>query len=80
MTVCEFDAPASSTRPASSRKDYGRRPIIRVAWLLARSIRGEPLGYEHYERRFGRSPYAFQSDLAALRRASIYRAGKRLGS
>jgi hypothetical protein len=79
MTTCEFDAPASSTRPASSRQDR-RRPIIRVAWLLARSIRREPLRYEHYARRFGGSPFAFQSDLAALRRANIYRAGKRLGS
>jgi len=79
MTTREFDAPASSTRPASSRQDR-RRPITRVAWLLARSIRREPLRYEHYARHFGGSPYAFQSDLAALRRASIYRAGKRLGS
>jgi len=79
MTTREFDAPASSTRPASSRQDR-RRPITRVAWLLARSIRWEPLRYEHYARRFGGSLYAFQSDLAALRRASIYRAGKRLGS
>jgi hypothetical protein len=78
MTICEFDAPASSTRPASSRQD--RQPIVRVAWLLARSIRREPLRYEPYAQRFGGSPYAFQSDLAALRRANICRAGKRLGS
>jgi hypothetical protein len=79
MTIHEFDAPASSTRPVSSRQDR-RRPIIRVAWLLARSIRREPLRYEHYARRFGESPYTFQGDLASLRRANIYRAGKRLGS
>ena len=79
MTTREFDAPASSTRPASSCEDR-RRPIITVAWLLARSIRREPLRYEHYARRFGGSPYALQSDVAALRRAKIYRAGKRLGS
>ena len=80
MTIREFDASASGTRRAFSTFERGRRPITRVAWLLARFIRREPVSFERYERCFGGSIHALRGDLATLRRAGISRAGKRLGA
>jgi predicted DNA-binding transcriptional regulator YafY len=72
MTLRKFDAPASTTRPASSTQDRGRRPIVRIAWLVARFLRREAVRYDDYEERFGRSVRSFHRDIAALREAGIY--------
>jgi hypothetical protein len=78
MTTRQFDAPASSPRRASTEK-RSRRPIARIAWLLARFVRREPVSYEPYKERFGGTMHAFRSDLTALRNAGIYRGTERLG-
>jgi hypothetical protein len=80
MTVRQFDAPASITRPPSRTRDRGRGSLARIAWLLARFIRREAVHYEVYEAHFGGSVRAFRRDLAALRSARIYRGGTLLGS
>ena len=80
MTVRQFDAPASSPRRASSMQERGRLPVVRIAWLIARFVRREPVRYELYQQRFGRSRRAFRSDIAALRDVGIYRGTERLGS
>ena len=80
MTIGQFGAPASITRPLSRNRDRGRGSLARIAWLLARFIRREAVHYELYEARFGGSARAFRRDLAALRSAGIYRGGLLLGS
>jgi hypothetical protein len=80
MTFREFDAPASSTRPASVRWGTGHLSIVRVAWLLGRCVRREPVGYGVYRDRFNGSVHSFKGDLASLRRARIYRGDELLGS
>jgi hypothetical protein len=79
MTPRMFDAPASLTRRVSFRPDRARH-IDRAAWLLARFIRREPVRYPAYERRFGRPPASFHSDLATVRAARIRRGQTVLGS
>lgn len=69
MTVQQFAAPASTTPHCNWRL---RRPIVRVAWLIARLMRREPVSYAGYEARFGRSLRSFRRDIAALRDAGLY--------
>ena len=80
MTTGQFDAPASCPRRASSTQKRSHRDIARIAWLLARFVRREPVRYEPYKERFGASMHAFRSDLTALRNAGIYRGTERLGT
>jgi hypothetical protein len=80
MTVREFGASAPFTRGASSRQVRDPRSLVRLAWLLRRFVRREPVAYELYRLRFGRSVHAFRGDLAALRAARIYRGAELLGS
>ncbi|HZY96209.1 MAG TPA: hypothetical protein VFE35_03820 [Candidatus Cybelea sp.] len=80
MTTRQFDAPASSPRPAFSTQKCSRRSIVRIAWLLARFVRHKPVRYELYKDRFGTPVDAFRCDLAALHDAGIYRGTERLGS
>jgi len=79
MTPRTFDAPVSLTRRVSFRPDRAHR-IDRAAWLLAQFIRREPVHYTAYERRFGRPRASFQSDLATVRAARIWRGQTVLGS
>jgi hypothetical protein len=78
MTARQFDAPASSPRLASSTQDRSH-PVARIAWLIARFVRHEPVGYRYYYERFGRSMNSFHSDITTLRSARIYRNAERLG-
>ena len=80
MTIRHFDAPASITRPPSCTQDRGPRSIARIAWLLARFVRREPVRCELYEAHFRGSPREFRRDLATLRDAGIYRGAELLGS
>ena len=79
MTIREFDAPASITRPAAPSYDSGSRPIVRVAWLITRFCRRDPVRFERYEERFARSIRSFRRDLAALRDAGLYLESDRTG-
>jgi hypothetical protein len=80
MTARPFDAPASTTRPTASARAHGRSSTVRVAWLLGRFVRREPVRYELYEERFARSASSFRCDIAALRGAGIYRGAELLGN
>jgi hypothetical protein len=80
MTTRQFDAPASITRPVSSRQDRSGRSVTRRAWLLGRFIRREPVRYAHYKARFGESSGMFHGDIATLRAARIYRGAEVLGN
>ena len=77
MTVRDFDARASSTRRFASCHD---RAALRLAWLLARIIRREPVRYGFYKRRFDCTEYGFRRDIRAIREARIYRGTELLGS
>jgi hypothetical protein len=79
MTTPQFGMPAPSTRPASCSRDRASRST-RTAWILARAVHHEPVEYEAYARRFGASLGAYRQDVAALKRARIYRGGELLGS
>jgi predicted DNA-binding transcriptional regulator YafY len=71
MTARRFDASAFAT-PHLASPNRCRRPIVRVAWLIAVLMRREPISYAGYEARFGRSLRSFRRDIAALRDAGIY--------
>ncbi|HZY96506.1 MAG TPA: hypothetical protein VFE35_05345 [Candidatus Cybelea sp.] len=75
-----FDAPASNTRPRSHARNRGHRSIVRIARLLARFVRHEPVRYDLYEKRFGGSAASFRFDVTAIRSARICRGAERLGS
>jgi hypothetical protein len=77
MTTQQFDAPAAITRGVRASERGSR--IIRLSWLLGRFIRRDSVLYDAYRNRFGGSAHAFESDLAALRRAYIYRGSEWLG-
>lgn len=79
MTHTEFDARASITRPFSARHDRDRS-TLRIAWLLARMIRREPVRYGPYRRAFDRTEYGFRRDIRAIRKARIYRGTELLGN
>jgi len=79
MTLRDFDACASITRPFPSRQARDRS-TIRLAWLLARIIRREPVRYAPYKSRFDRTEYGFRRDIRAIRQARIYRGTELLGS
>jgi predicted DNA-binding transcriptional regulator YafY len=72
MTPHRFDAPASITRPASPSHDRARRPLVRIAWLIARFVRRDAVRFDLYEQRFGKSIRSFRRDIATLRDAGIY--------
>lgn len=80
MTTRQFDAPVSSTRPVSSREDRSGRSVTRIAWLLGRFIRREPVRYEHYKACFGESSCTFDEDVTKVRSARIYRGSELLGT
>ena len=80
MTTREFDTPASITRPVSSREDRSGRSKTRVAWLLGRFIRREPVRYEHYKARFGAPSCTFHGEITAVQAARIYRGSEMLGN
>ena len=77
MTGRTFGAIAPITPPASSAQDPARRRIARVAWLVARFARHEPVRYEEYKERFGRPQRSF-CEVAALREAGIIRGSELL--
>ena len=79
MTSGQFGAPAPITRPPFHTRDHGGTNV-RIAWLLARFVRREPVRAEHYISRFGGSVHAYRRDVAALRAARIYRGRELLGS
>jgi hypothetical protein len=78
MTTATFDAPASTPRynhrTVSSHRirKPSERPLIRVAWLIARLCRREFVSYERYHERFGVSFRSFGRDIALLRDAGMY--------
>ncbi len=77
MTTAAFDASASTPRydlrtlPDARCKPWHRR-IIRVAWLIARFVRRDPVSFELYRDRFGVSLRSFRRDIAILRDAGLY--------
>jgi len=79
MTLRDFDARASSTRRFASCHDRDRA-AMRLAWLLARMIRRQPVRYVPYKSRFDRTEYGFRRDIRAIREARIYRGTELLGS
>ena len=78
MTVRDFGARAPITRRFASGHDRDRA-AMRLAWLLARIIRREPVRYGLYKRRFDRTEYGFRRDIRAIRDARIYRGTELLG-
>lgn len=79
MTVRDFGARASITRGFASRHERDRA-ALRLAWLLGRMIRREPVRYGPYRRRFDRTEYGFRRDIRAICEAAIYRGTELLGS
>ena len=79
MTIRDFDARASSTRRFASRHDRDRA-AMRLAWLLARMIRREPVRYAPYKRRFDRTEYGFRLDIRASATPESTGGGELLGS
>ncbi|HEX3464404.1 MAG TPA: hypothetical protein VHS78_10195 [Candidatus Elarobacter sp.] len=79
MTVHDFGAHAPITRRFASCHERDRA-AMRLAWLLARIIRREPVQYGPYRRRFDRTEYGFRRDIRAIRDARIYRGSELLGS
>lgn len=79
MTIREFDAPASLTRPEAAPYDRAHSPVVRTAWLITRFLRRDTVRFELYEERFGRSVRSFRRDIAALRDAGIYLDSDRQG-
>ena len=79
MTFGQFGAHAPITRPPFATKVRGGANV-RIAWLLARFVRREPVRAELYISRFGGSVHAYRRDLAALRAARIYRGHELLGN
>lgn len=79
MTYLEFDASASITQPAHASWDRTRRPLVRLAWLLARFDRRDAVRFDQYAVRFGRSLRSFRRDIATLRDAGIYVESERDG-
>jgi predicted DNA-binding transcriptional regulator YafY len=77
MTISEFDAPASASRfhqralPGTHRSP-SERPVIRLAWLITRLVRRDPVSFAHYLYRFGHSLRTFRRDMAVLRDAGLY--------
>jgi hypothetical protein len=78
MTERPFVAFAPITPPASSAQDPARHRVARVAWLVARFARREPVRYEEYRQRFGRPQRSFCCEVAALREAGIIRGSELL--
>jgi hypothetical protein len=80
MTVRPFDARASHTPHAFHLRGRRRPRIVRIAWILGRCIRREPVPYDAYRMRFAEPEHSFHHDLAALRRARIRRGTELIGS
>lgn len=77
MTHADFDVLTSSTRSvsgtrASAQRSRWERPIVRVAWLVARLVRRERVTIDLYRRRFRVSLRTFRRDIANVRDAGMY--------
>ena len=77
MTTRIFGAPPPIPPPAFADEASNRR-IARGAWLIARLVRQEPVGYKEFQERFGRPGRSFCCEVAALRAAGIYRGSELL--
>ena len=80
MTTTVFDAPASMPR-FTYHRPYGlrrkppepsKRPVIRIAWMIALFARRSYVSYDEYYLRFACSVRTFKRDLAVLRDAGMY--------
>jgi biotin operon repressor len=81
MTTTVFDAPASMPRLVSGRfflsprkrpPNPSKRPVVRIAWMIALFAKKSYVSYDEYHRRFACSHRTFQRDLTALRDAGLY--------
>lgn len=72
MTSRRFNEPAPVTRSVPAVFDRTTRPIIRVAWLIARLLRHDAVRFALYQQRFEKSVRSFHRDLAVLRDAGAY--------
>ena len=78
MTERIFGASTPITPPSFPAQDLTRRRIARIAWLVTRFVRKEPVRYEQYKERFGAPSRPFCCEVAALREAGIIRGSELL--
>ncbi len=72
MTAHPFAGSEPITRhyPSCCGGVQGR--VVRVAWLLTRLLRRDPVRFQSYQERFGASLRSFCRDIATLRDAGVY--------
>jgi predicted DNA-binding transcriptional regulator YafY len=72
MTAHPFAGAETITRRYPSSGDCVQSRVVRVAWILTRLLRRDPVRFQSYQERFGASLRSFCRDIATLRDAGVY--------
>jgi predicted DNA-binding transcriptional regulator YafY len=72
MTAHPFAGSERFTRRYPSCGSCVQSRVVRVAWILTRLLRRDPVRFQSYRERFGASLRSFCRDIATLRDAGVY--------